>query len=240
MQVMCGGNAASDPNWHKTGDWLDTVANNGRVRFRADRYGGTITMHCHILEHEDAGAMGVFYVNGGCDGNYTDSTALSSGDYPTCDSTCSYTSIFYDSTPSPTANYSVCVPNILLLLALLVSLGFVLLVLIIVGITLCCLNWKGYIKFVKCCTKKESEDGKCKCINKCCIKWLGKEGVKRKQEEKALKTKEPEIAVPQTSRQDSLNNLDNAIQTGIQTTTDDGDGDGNGDAGAADAATSNP
>ena len=200
MQVMCGGDAASDANWHQVGDWLDTIAENGRVRFRADRYGGTVTMHCHILEHEDAGAMGVFYVNGGCDGNQTD--VDSSGDYPLCDLTCDYTSVFYNSTPSPTANYAVCVENNQLLIILLSSLGAVLFILLIVGITLCCLNKKGYIMFVKCCTcttKEESEDGKCKCVNKCCIKWLGKEGAKQKQ----LKTSNN---VPQTSRRESADN----------------------------------
>lgn len=30
-----------------------------------------MVIHCHRLEHEDEGLMGVFYINGGCDADYS-------------------------------------------------------------------------------------------------------------------------------------------------------------------------
>merc|ERR1719242_1352843 len=58
---------------------------NGNIRFHTHTFGGHVVIHCHRLEHEDEGLMGVFYINGGCDADYS---ALGSGtcEPETCDS----------------------------------------------------------------------------------------------------------------------------------------------------------
>jgi len=56
------------PNgWSEVGDWIDTADFNGNIRFPLDTYGGKVVVHCHILEHEDEGLMGLYKVEGGCD-----------------------------------------------------------------------------------------------------------------------------------------------------------------------------
>ena len=40
------------------------VTEDGIVRFYTDRFGGPMMMHCHVLEHEDKGSMGLAYVQG--------------------------------------------------------------------------------------------------------------------------------------------------------------------------------
>ena len=60
----------TDPLFTLPGDWHDTVAYDSRIRFVTDTFGGTIVLHCHILEHEDRGKMAVYYIDGGC--NATD------------------------------------------------------------------------------------------------------------------------------------------------------------------------
>lgn len=57
----------SDPNWTEIGDWLDIINEEATIRFVADRFGGHVVMHCHILEHEDAGTMALTMIEGGCD-----------------------------------------------------------------------------------------------------------------------------------------------------------------------------
>jgi FtsP/CotA-like multicopper oxidase with cupredoxin domain len=72
------------PGWTQKGDWLDLLDSDGVVRFRAERFGGPIMLHCHVLEHEDMGAMAMIYSYGGCDAlgeNLDDGGAA-------CDMTC--------------------------------------------------------------------------------------------------------------------------------------------------------
>ena len=117
MQVMCGADRASDSNWQLDGDWLDTVNANAIVRFRAEKYGGKVTVHCHKLKHEDQGAMGVFLVDGGCDAE--------SGDYGSGDPVCNplqgcdgnWTTLppTSDGTPSPTSTCADSADKMLLL-----------------------------------------------------------------------------------------------------------------------------
>ena len=42
------------------------------IIFKTDIYAGTVTVHCHILTHEDQGAMGTVLITSGCDGDYND------------------------------------------------------------------------------------------------------------------------------------------------------------------------
>eukprot|EP01084_Bolivina_argentea_P155587 271137_1 len=69
FQIISGGDGGNynEQGWVKPGDWIDTLNTNAVVRFKADRFGGKVILHCHILEHEDQGAMGVFLIDGGCD-----------------------------------------------------------------------------------------------------------------------------------------------------------------------------
>lgn len=50
----------------RVGEWRDTVpafASNGiKIRFRPKTYAGDMVLHCHILQHEDYGMMGLFEV----------------------------------------------------------------------------------------------------------------------------------------------------------------------------------
>merc|ERR1719495_1693453 len=73
--------------WSNAGDWLDTMGFDGTVRFHTDTFGGHVVIHCHRLEHEDLGLMGVVYIHGGCDANYAD---IGGDEYPACeyDETC--------------------------------------------------------------------------------------------------------------------------------------------------------
>jgi len=73
--------------WSNAGDWLDTMGFEGTVRFHTDTFGGHVVIHCHRLEHEDEGLMGVVYIHGGCDANYAD---IGGDEYPACeyDETC--------------------------------------------------------------------------------------------------------------------------------------------------------
>jgi len=68
--------------WSNAGDWLDVMAHEGTVRFHTDTFGGHVVIHCHRLEHEDEGLMGVVYINGGCDANYAD---MGGANDPGCD-----------------------------------------------------------------------------------------------------------------------------------------------------------
>ncbi|KAJ9444234.1 hypothetical protein DIPPA_55797, partial [Diplonema papillatum] len=52
--------------WGKVGDWRDSMPSTVytvKGRWRLDRFGGVIIMHCHFLQHEDAGMMDRWWVN---------------------------------------------------------------------------------------------------------------------------------------------------------------------------------
>jgi hypothetical protein len=64
--VQINGNCAD----YEDGEYYDVVANNCAIRFDLNHntssvYEGRTIMHCHILEHEDQGAMGWLKVNEG-------------------------------------------------------------------------------------------------------------------------------------------------------------------------------
>jgi len=44
---------------HEIGEWYDTISSMGEcvVRFPAVNFGGRVVFHCHVLPHEDNGAM---------------------------------------------------------------------------------------------------------------------------------------------------------------------------------------
>jgi len=67
--------------YHEEGDWLDTIWGPGFVTFKTDVYAGTVTIHCHILIHEDQGAMGTVLITNGCDGDYQDTAGDGACDY---------------------------------------------------------------------------------------------------------------------------------------------------------------
>ncbi|CAM9559981.1 unnamed protein product, partial [Heterosigma akashiwo] len=53
--------------WNHKGDFVDTVSSDGTatMRFRTERFGGRIPMHCHVLEHSDLGSFALIRVSGG-------------------------------------------------------------------------------------------------------------------------------------------------------------------------------
>lgn len=48
------------------------------VRFRTERYGGHVAMHCHVNSHSDTGIMAVANIKGG-EGANEDPIALAAG-----------------------------------------------------------------------------------------------------------------------------------------------------------------
>lgn len=62
MQVMeIGGRAVEAPTWQ---DVVNVPANSqSRVRIAFENFTGTAVYHCHILDHEDNGMMGVISVS---------------------------------------------------------------------------------------------------------------------------------------------------------------------------------
>ena len=49
------------------GDWHDTLLQGGdetKVRLFTDSFAGKVVVHCHILEHEDQGMMGLLSIGG--------------------------------------------------------------------------------------------------------------------------------------------------------------------------------
>ena len=58
--------------YQEEGDWMDTIWGPGYITFKTDVFGGVVTLHCHILIHEDQGSMGTAFINDGCDGDYKD------------------------------------------------------------------------------------------------------------------------------------------------------------------------
>ena len=77
----------------ESGDWADTLYGPGWLRFYTDIWAGTVTMHCHILQHEDEGAMGTVQIINGCDNDYNDFAG---------DNKCNYTDTCGQFTPGPT------------------------------------------------------------------------------------------------------------------------------------------
>ena len=67
--------------YQEEGDWMDTIWGPGYVIFKSDIFGGVVPLHCHILIHEDQGAMGTVYINNGCDGDYGDIGDVGSCEY---------------------------------------------------------------------------------------------------------------------------------------------------------------
>ena len=62
MQVVTQGGCGQ----HEEGEWYDTISDGScTVRFRTIDYGGRVVFHCHVLSHEDNGAMGWVSVTGG-------------------------------------------------------------------------------------------------------------------------------------------------------------------------------
>lgn len=52
------------PDFFKHGDWHDTLQMGTyvRLRFRTTNFVGPVILHCHMLEHEDAGMMNYLMV----------------------------------------------------------------------------------------------------------------------------------------------------------------------------------
>lgn len=59
-------------------DWCFFAASLAVVRFRTDRYGGHIAMHCHVNSHSDTGIMAVGDIANG-EGPNEDPVALAAG-----------------------------------------------------------------------------------------------------------------------------------------------------------------
>eukprot|EP01083_Nonionella_stella_P093397 261735_1 len=74
FQLMSGSiMSGSDPNMTVVGDWIDTVGdwmNTGGetaiFRFWSDTFGTRVVLHCHMVNHEDLGMMGVYAIGKGC------------------------------------------------------------------------------------------------------------------------------------------------------------------------------
>ena len=71
--------------YFQKGDWHDTLYISGgstfaNVNFFTDLFAGNAMVHCHILEHEDQGMMGMFLIGGTEGATYADAEILE----PTC------------------------------------------------------------------------------------------------------------------------------------------------------------
>ncbi|CAM9957915.1 unnamed protein product, partial [Laminaria digitata] len=79
MQFVNVDGPALVPGWNHVGDWIDTVSTSlAVVRFRAERFGGHVAMHCHVNSHSDTGIMAVGNIVGGQEAN-DDPAALAAG-----------------------------------------------------------------------------------------------------------------------------------------------------------------
>ena len=58
--------------YQEEGDWMDTLWGPGFITFKTDVFAGAVTIHCHILIHEDQGAMATALIRTGCSGDYHD------------------------------------------------------------------------------------------------------------------------------------------------------------------------
>eukprot|EP01084_Bolivina_argentea_P155588 271139_1 len=85
FQLISGGDVG-EIGWTQPGDWIDTLAEAANVRFKTDTFGGHVVLHCHILKHEDEGAMAVMYINGGCDAEMQSFGEESNCNPPQCSS----------------------------------------------------------------------------------------------------------------------------------------------------------
>jgi len=54
-----GSNVNVATNYNMPGDWHDTVEGSGSVRYQPSRFPGKVMLHCHRLDHEDQGMMGL-------------------------------------------------------------------------------------------------------------------------------------------------------------------------------------
>jgi len=63
------------------GDFADTLWGPGMIRFKTDTWAGPVTIHCHILDHEDRGAMATIHIVNGCDNDYGDYAQDNACDY---------------------------------------------------------------------------------------------------------------------------------------------------------------
>ena len=93
-----------DATYFQAGDWHDTLydgADTATVRLYTDTFTGKMVIHCHILEHEDQGMMGIFEITGTEGATYTDAETLD----PTCyrDSTRGFTGATFAPTSAPVA-----------------------------------------------------------------------------------------------------------------------------------------
>ncbi|CAL1164422.1 unnamed protein product [Cladocopium goreaui] len=63
-----GGQSDGAANYEMPGDWHDTIAGTGVVRYQPSRFAGKVMVHCHRLDHEDQGMMSMEVVrdNGPC------------------------------------------------------------------------------------------------------------------------------------------------------------------------------
>ena len=110
--------------YNEPGDWYDTLWGPGFITFKTDIYAGTVTIRmsilnlylisqqsrilcalsisstdCHVLIHEDQGAMGTAYIRNGCDGDYQDVAGDGACDYV---DTCGQFGNTLAPSPSPT------------------------------------------------------------------------------------------------------------------------------------------
>ena len=82
----------SDPAF-SSGDWHDTLLSNNdamNVRLQTDRFTGKMVIHCHILEHEDLGMMGMLDITG-VEGSTYDTSTIDPSCYTTSPTTATIT-----------------------------------------------------------------------------------------------------------------------------------------------------
>ena len=58
--ISVAGQLITDPTWHNVVNVLARTSTKVRIAF--DTYTGRTVYHCHILDHEDNGMMGVINV----------------------------------------------------------------------------------------------------------------------------------------------------------------------------------
>ncbi len=67
----------------RVGEWRDviyTFSSGTRIRFQPVDFTGMMIVHCHILQHEDMGMMGMFYIDKPCNGTaYPPEALLTAG-----------------------------------------------------------------------------------------------------------------------------------------------------------------
>jgi len=68
FQVTNMGAEALSNGYFWVGDWHDTLlipgAESATIRYHTDVFTGKLVLHCHILEHEDEGMMGIMQIDG--------------------------------------------------------------------------------------------------------------------------------------------------------------------------------